>query len=117
MQGQGQHAFGIVGGGWKHDLETGDVRAERGPILRMLRPIFRADRDAQHQRHLQDPGAHRLPLGHLVKDFIAGAAHKVTIHQLGHDAPTAERITNRGADNRRFGDWRVKEAVIGQQFG
>jgi hypothetical protein len=30
-----------------------------------------------------------LPLGHLVEDLVAGAAHEVAVHQLGDGAAAA----------------------------
>ncbi len=60
----------------------------------MLRAVLGADRDAQHQGHLQHAGRHGLPLGHLVEDLVAGAAHEVTVHQLGHDPAAADGVAH-----------------------
>ena len=86
----------------------------RGPVLGMLRAVFGADRDAQHHGHLQHAGRHGLPLGHLVEDLVAGAAHEVTVHQLGHDAAAAHGVAHARAHDGTLGDRRVEEAMVGQ---
>ena len=86
-QGQVEHALGVVGRGREDDLEARDVGDQmRRPVLGVLGAVLGAHRDAQHQRHLQHAGRHGLPLGELVEDLVAGAAHEVAVHQLGHDA-------------------------------
>ena len=88
-----------------------------GPVLRVLGAVLCAHRDAQHQRHLQQPTRHRLPLGHLVEDFVAGAAHEVAVHQLGDDTAAAHGIARAGTDDRTFGNRRVEQPVVGQRLG
>ena len=88
-----------------------------GEILRMLRAVLRADRHAQHHRHRQLAGGHRLPLRELVEDLVAGASHEVGIHQLGDDAAAFEGVADGGADDRRFRDRRVEQPMVGQRFG
>ena len=83
----------------------------------MLRAVFHADRNTQHQRHAQHIGRHRLPLRHLVENLVSGASHKIAIHEFGHGAPTRQRITDRRTDDRRFRDRRIEESVIRDGFG
>ena len=54
---------------------------------------------------LQHAGRHGLPFGHLVEDFVAGAAHEVTIHQFGHDTATAHGIANSRRRRLRLQKW------------
>jgi len=83
----------------------------------VLGAVFRADGDAQHQRHGQDIGRHRLPLGHLVEDLVARPAHEIAVHQLGHDAPAGERIAHRRADDGPFRDRRIEQPVVREALG
>ena len=64
------------------------------------------------------PGRHRLPLGQLVEDLVAGAAHEVAVHELRQTTrPPFQGVADRRADNGAFGDRRVEQAVVGQQLG
>ena len=112
-----KQALRIVRRGRKDDLEAGNVIHDCSPILRMLRPVFRADGHSQHERHFEDARGHALPLGHLVEDFIARAAHKVAIHELDERAPPLEGVADGRTDDCAFGDRRVEQAVIRQGLG
>ena len=90
---------------------------QRGPVLRVLRAVLGAHRDAQHHGHVQLAGRHGLPLRELVEDLVAGAAHEVGVHQLGHHPAAFQRVAHRRADNGGFGDRRVEQPVVGQRFG
>ena len=107
-------SYGVTG---VDHLEAGDVVGDGRPILRVLGAVLGSDRDAQHNRHLQLGGAHGLPLGELVKDFVSGAAHEIGVHELGHGAAAFESVAHGGADNGGFGDGRVEQAVIRQGLG
>ena len=63
------------------------------------------------------PGRHRLPLGKLVEDLIARAAHEIGVHQLRHHAPAFQRVSHGRAHDGRFGNRRVEEAMIRQRLG
>ena len=58
----------------EYDLESGNVRHQRAPVLRVLRAVFAADAHAEHDRHLEHACAHGLPFAELVEDFVSRAA-------------------------------------------
>ena len=82
----------------------------------MLGAIFHADGDAQHQRHTQHIGRHRLPFRHLIENLIAGPPHKIAVHQFGHGASTSQGITNRCADDCGFRDRCIEKPVVGKRL-
>ena len=98
-------------------LESGDMRAQARPVLRMLRAVFGAHGHAQYYRHLKYARAHRLPLGHLVEYLVARAADEVCVHQLDHCAAAAHRVTYRAADYGRFGYGRVEQTAVREHVG
>ena len=59
---------------------------------------------------------HGLPLGELVEDLVAGAAHEVGVHQLGDHPAPFQRVADRGADDGGFRDRRIEQAVVGESF-
>ena len=87
------------------------------PVLAVLGAVLGADGDAQHDRHLQQAAGHRLPLGELVEDFVAGAAHEIAVHQLDQRPAAFQGVADGGADDGAFGDRRIEQPVIGQRFG
>ncbi len=116
-QGEVQHSLRVGGSRGKVGLESGNVRHERRPVLRMLGPIFGSHSDSQNQRHLEKAGRHGLPLGHLVEDLVAGAAHKVAVHQLDHGAAAAKSVPDTGANDGAFADGAVEQPLVGKRFG
>ena len=90
---------------------------ERAPVLGVLRAVLGAHRHAQDEGHLEQTGAHRLPLGHLVEDLVTGAAQEVAVHELDDRAATGHRVADAGAHDRGLGDGRVEEATVGQGLG
>ena len=87
------------------------------PVLAVLGAVLRADRHAQHDGHLQQAAGHRLPLGELVEDLVAGPAHEVAVHQLDQRPAAFQRVADGGADDRAFGDRRVEQPMVGQRLG
>ncbi|MPN34374.1 hypothetical protein SDC9_181867 [bioreactor metagenome] len=78
----GHKTLGVIRRHGIDDLEARDVRAHGGPILGMLRAVFYADRHPERDRHLDDPGAHGLPFGHLVEYIVGAATDEVAVHDL-----------------------------------
>ena len=92
------------------------MRDQRRPVLRMLGAVLAADRAAQHDRKLELAGRHRLPLGHLIEDFVARAADEVGVHELDQGAAALERVADRGRHDRGLGNRRIENPVIGKQL-
>ncbi len=93
------------------------MRAERGPVLRVLGAVLAAHADAQHHGHLQQAAAHGLPLRQLVEDLVTRAAHEVAVHQFGDGPAAFHGHTDGGADDSGLGYGRVEEPMIGERFG
>ena len=107
-------SYGVAG---KTTFRPGNVGAHAGPVLGVLGAVLGADADAQHHRHLQQAAGHRLPLGELVEDLVAGAAHEVAVHQLDERPAALQGVADGRADDRAFGDRRVEQAMIRQGLG
>ena len=84
--------------------------AQAGPILRMLGAVLAAHGHAQDHGHLEDAGAHGLPLGHLVEYLVARAADKVRVHELYHRSAAAHGVAHRAAYDAGFADGSIEQA-------
>ena len=111
-----QHALCIVRRRRIDNLQAGDVRAERGPVLRVLRAVFCPDGHPKDHGHLQHAGRHRLPFRQLVEHLVPGAPYEIAVHELDQRMSAAHPASDRRADDRRLGDRRVEEPVIGHGF-
>ena len=99
------------------DLESRNMAAQRGPVLRVLGTVLRADGHAYDNRHLQDVAGHRLPLRKLIEYLVSAAAEEVAVHDLRNHTATAHGITDGGSDNRGLGDRGIEQTMIRQSLG
>ena len=90
---------------------------EGRPVLAVLGAVLVADRDADDEGHLEEAGRHRLPLGGLVEELVARAAHEIAVHELDDGAAAREGVAHARADDRSLGDGAVEEPVVGQRLG
>ena len=93
------------------------VSVLKAVVLGVLCAVLAADGDAEDEGHFQKAAGHGLPLGHLVEDFIAGAAHEIAVHEFGDHAAAGEGVADGGAGDGGFGDGGVEEAVVGEGLG
>ena len=101
----------------EYDLQSRDVSGKSRPVLRMLCAVLGADGNTEDDRHLEDTGAHCLPLSHLVEDLVACAADEVSVHKLDDSAAAAHCVADSRTDDSRLGDRGVEESVIRNSLG
>jgi len=87
------------------------------PILRVLGAILVAHRHADHERHLEQPGRHCLPLRGLVEDLVTGAAQKVAVHQLDDRSTPGQGVADACAYDPGLGNRGVEQPPVRQQLG
>ena len=114
---RGHQPLGVVRGDREDDLEAGNLRNQRGPVLRVLGTVLGTDRDADDDGHLEDAGRHRLPLRQLVEHFVTSPTEEVAVHQFDDDTTATHGVADGRTDDRGFGDRRVEQAVVRQRFG
>src|SRR5205823_8167065 len=108
--------LGIVWRGWKDHLQARYVCADAGPVLAVLGAVLGADRDSKYDRHRQQSAGHRLPLGELVEYLVAGAPHKVAVHQFDERRAAFHAITDGSTDDGTLGDRAVEQPMVWQRL-
>ena len=73
-----------------------------------------AERDADGDRHPDQAGRPAVDLGHLADDLVEAGEDEAVELDLAHRPVAAHRQAHRGADDPRFGERGVDDAVLAE---